>query len=908
EATRVEATYITANLEHARTDMTYRFLLDDVRVSARREARLVLKEPAAARLDPWVEEPGASFYRPGDTIAIDAESPVPLTTVRWSLSGPTGQSIAGGAVRRPADGGEGGTSWREPAAHRIATSDPPGIWRLHLDGATADGRHVETVARLLVVRPRGLPHPRLYFGASDVQALRDRRQQRAVSSLWTSLQQAAAASRQSGPIANGGLIFARLDSGYLLPSLLGYFDVLNRARLRVANNAVIGFVDDDREARAAARTALLEVCAWPSWVPPWFEAHGQHTYYPAGQLASAVALAYDVLYDDLSDADRKTVRHALLERAILPTWREYVLDNRIMANTSNWIAHTVGGAIIAAAAIAGDGTPEEDAALARPLGGLFMKIEDHLAAAYLRDGSYGEGISYQEFDLETLGPMLWAAERVFGQSYWTSSAVLDSLQYPLATLADPVSESFDTGDTHAPGGHAIASIVARSTDPVTRWYASHFNGRDILDFLFFDNRVPPRPPVAPGSRAFPIKGDVVFRTGWDRDAALVLFRAGPTFNHNHADQGSFQFRALGETLVTEAGWSDYYKDPYYDTYFAQAAGHNTLLVDGNPASQEIADTAQFAALDRYPRITDYTLSDFYDAVGSDLATVYRGRLASYTRRLAYLGPDLLVVFDHARASAAPARFTWRLHVPSRQGVTVTGDGAASTAVYAGSAAAMALRRFSSAGTVLALHDGHIPYPVFAASTPAVVPPQPAYLDVTTVDPAPDVWFLVPLVAARTAQAASKSAAAIQPVTAAGWAGFTRPRDGNRDILMFSTSDVSRRTPWEDWHTDADAWMASMRGADVLRIGAQRVRALRHGDQVLIEADRRIDVALEYGRDRADGEIRAGAAARVRIHVERRPARVLLNDVPVTAAPDSAGMIAIDVRAGSNTVTMTWGSR
>ena len=209
----------------------------------------------------------------------------------------------------------------------------------------------------------------------------------------------------------------------------------------------------------------------------------------------------------------------------------------------------------------------------------------------------------------------------------------------------------------------------------------------------------------------------MFRTGWDADAGLVLFRAGPTFNHNHSDQGSFQFRALGETMVTEAGWSDYYKDPYYDTFFTQAAGHNTLLVDGNPASQDIADTAQFAALNRHPSITDATLTPFYDAVGSDLAPVYSGRLESYTRRLAYLKPDYLIVFDRVRTKALPARLGSRLHVASRSGLTVNETGAAPTATYAGARAAMAVRAFSSVKSRFTAGDGHIPYPVFSARTP-----------------------------------------------------------------------------------------------------------------------------------------------------------------------------------------------
>ena len=61
--------------------------------------------------------------------------------------------------------------------------------------------------------------------------------------------------------------------------------------------------------------------------------HGQHTYYPAGQMSAAVALAYDLLYDDLTEAERSLVRRALpIENAIIPVYKEYVLDNRVSAN------------------------------------------------------------------------------------------------------------------------------------------------------------------------------------------------------------------------------------------------------------------------------------------------------------------------------------------------------------------------------------------------------------------------------------------------------------------------------------------------------------------------------------------------------------------------------------------------
>src|SRR5688572_20429476 len=172
---------------------------------------------------------------------------------------------------------------------------------------------------------------------------------------------------------------------------------------------------------------MLDVANWKHWQPPWFKAHGQHTYYPAGLLAADVALGYDLLYHDLTETERAQIRKALIEKSIIPTYKEYVVDNRVMTNTSNWIAHTVGGALIAAASIAGDlQLAESNAKFEIYLHGLLLKFEDHMAASYLGDGSYGEGISYHEFDMETLGPALNALRRVFGIDYWKQTNVLES--------------------------------------------------------------------------------------------------------------------------------------------------------------------------------------------------------------------------------------------------------------------------------------------------------------------------------------------------------------------------------------------------------------------------------------------------------------------------------------------------
>jgi hypothetical protein len=642
---------------------------------------------------------------------------------------------------------------------------------------------------------------------------------------------------------------------------------------------------------------MLDVARWKTWAPPWFEAHGQHTYYPAGELAFDMAFAYDLLYDKFSDDERALVRSALVERSIIPTYEEYVVDNRAMAGTSNWIAHTVGGALFAAAAIAGDGSASEsNGRLELYTNGLLQKLESHLAASYLPDGSYGEGIAYQEFDLESVGPAFTALQRVFGIDYWQHSNVLRSLSYPFYTLAKPISESLDTGDSHPPSGRTVAPLAKKSGDPMLRWYYDQFEHSSIIDFIYFDDSVAPRAPSLPTSRLFSDKGNAVFRSGWGPEDFVFLYRAGPNFNHNHADQGSFLLNAFSENLVTEAGWSDYYKDPYYATFFTQAIGHNTILVDGNPESQGIADTTQFAALNTYPRITDPITSEFYDTLGSDLKAVYQDRLDRYIRRIVFVKPHYFVIYDDLSAKGAPATFDWLLHLPDRTRIN-TSPG---LTLYDGNKAALAVRTFSPVDAELRVRDGHIPYPVFAASTPKSVPPQPAFLDVRTTAPATSAQFLVALVPARTATEAEALAGRMSEIKGDGWIGLRTERENDRDLVMFRVGATNGASRYEEWMTDAVAWTITQRDKALRMFAVQNARSFRRGGRALFASDNAASVAANYNTSTVEVASYATSQVRLQLFVGGDPARVLLDGREVSARYDRDGAtISLTVPAGEH---------
>jgi hypothetical protein len=107
-------------------------------------------------------------------------------------------------------------------------------------------------------------------------------------------------------------------------------------------------------------------------------------------------------------------------------------------------------------------------------------------------------------------------------------------------------------------------------------------------FLFFDDRVRPRPPQVPCCRTLDRSGAAVFRSGWGREATMGLLLARPLMPfgtdqvntaHRHDDPLNLLVHAFGELLAIDPGYGPgYLADLRYSWYLAPEA-HNVILVD-----------------------------------------------------------------------------------------------------------------------------------------------------------------------------------------------------------------------------------------------------------------------------------------------------------------------------------------
>jgi len=623
--TAITAVAIAAVFPHGFRNRAERLLMEDVRLKALATQRLEL--PDAEFL--W-DASRALFYRkktlhPGDYLDVRAQVGE-QSDARWTLTAPDGSRVADGV---------GGN-----VLYRLPQDAADGIWTLRIEGR--DGR----ATALLLVRPQH-PSGLLFDQPPSISA-----------KLLASIRERKALLKKTADVESG-MNIDRFDPHWLLAGLPSYFAITLQPSELAMLDAMEFRATGDPVARDEACRLLEGIARWRMWVHPWFPAHGYHSYYPVGIMTKYVVVAELFLGSDLSAEDRKSLDHSLMEHSVKPTYEEYVLEDRLQFNTSNWIGNTVGGALLAALQ-----SDEPDAA-GYALG-LYSKDRDHIEAAYTPDGSYGEGVTYQRFDLEMTTLVAEAAKRQLGRS-------VDRFLVPPERYMRYASYGkdglLDYGDTHTDitPSNVFAYMAAQNQSSTLHDF--YFRYRDegtaeLLSRVLWESAIKPVKAVqAPeaASALFDRRGIVVLRDSVDPAATVIAMRAGKNFNHNHADEGSVFFAHGGKLWLGEAGYADYYKDPSYSTFNIQAVGHNTLLVNGNPASQVLPGNAVFGVA---PRFTHTLLGRQASLVQADLSAAYGGSVQRYTRSLFFQEGGPLVVIDDISA-ASPREFTQVWH-PQQQ--------------------------------------------------------------------------------------------------------------------------------------------------------------------------------------------------------------------------------------------------
>jgi hypothetical protein len=431
-------------------------------------------------------------------------------------------------------------------------------------------------------------HPYLLFHKPAIPAIRKRarRNPKLLARLQTSL------SEETSRVAE-----EELRSGIKRRS---------RRLIHVSFLALISNGAKRAEALAAARSALSKFIAETSWkARPVIK-----SFLDCAEIAVAVSLAYDWLYDDFSDDERGMIEAALLRHVIEPALAAYndrfalwpkLRENCTLVSNSGILVSSL--AVLAR-------YPEPATELIRHSLASSSKIFDRLAP----DGAWPEGLSYWSLAMRYAALMVAALESAFDQSFGFASrpGFAETGDFALHA-AGPFGAAFNFGDSEPRFDvSALAWFAHRFSRPVDARLLHRYDGWYLPFTVIWADRARAKQVTgAPPTGKVFHSGDLAcFRNTWSKKPAArpvyVAIKGGNLFAeqgrtsgrsedvilHAQADAGSFIVDGASQRWIIDLGSDDYDLPGYFDHgvdrrsgprwryYRTQAAGHNTLVIDG----------------------------------------------------------------------------------------------------------------------------------------------------------------------------------------------------------------------------------------------------------------------------------------------------------------------------------------
>ena len=482
----------------------------------------------------------------------------------------------------------------------------------------------------------------------------------------------------------------------------------NNAAHAITGVSLAWAVEQKPELLAAAKQWTLAAAQYEPW---GYTYNKPNVDLAAGHLLYAIGWAYDLLYHELSAAERAQIRSALERHAGLVN--DYFTPNPKRQHfefTQNHNFIPTAGLAVAALALMGESKDAERWAAT-------AYAHHHRANQLLSpDGYYYEGVEYWIFSAPWLVHFADAWLHSTGESLFELGPYRHWKTYVAHVLAPNGQDAFDFGDAWEgpltrerrgeeigrlyPGGtlqsnaNLLFGVAARLRDPVTQAVAERCRGfghsslEEHWTLLWRDPTLEAAPMSAVQlSPHFLDSGVLFYRTSWERDALAFAFKAGPpeghraarllasvpewrqSTGHSHPDAGSFIVWSGDQHVVGDTGYAG----------LPQARHHNTVVVGGfGQGAEREHDTwhgMDRTALDGI-RVESSESGQGYFRVVAEIAAAYpkQASLRTFRRELSFQAPGRFRVHDRLETSEERS-FEWFLHAD--RAFAVSGAGFAS---------------------------------------------------------------------------------------------------------------------------------------------------------------------------------------------------------------------------------------
>lgn len=349
---------------------------------------------------------------------------------------------------------------------------------------------------------------------------------------------------------------------------------------------------------AKLRDALLYYGNYARWarpqllkrIPPW------HSELYTTAYSLGYSSGYDALRDFLSEKDRKMIADAIVRLAVEPILDDWILPGKRIHSLDsmgcNFWGVCVAGGGLCALALLGDNPRAQSWVDAVDAGYLqwFSYTGDVLQnrmRTFEPSGPSYEGVGYTNYGVTEYLQYRFAWQNVFPDRKRPRIEPLEHLASYFVQTLYPTSSgfltvNFDDSSIEEHSAMTVLLLIACGLGtPEAGRYLEFAPEQSEAALITLIRQYPP--PAAqknlPTSCIYPHMGWAVLRDSWRQDATMMAMKSGYTWNHAHADAGTFILFKQGKPLIIDSGTCSYSR-PEYSSYYRVSRAHNVILFDG----------------------------------------------------------------------------------------------------------------------------------------------------------------------------------------------------------------------------------------------------------------------------------------------------------------------------------------
>jgi len=421
---------------------------------------------------------------------------------------------------------------------------------------------------------------------------------------------------------------------------------------------------------ARVESEMVTVSDFQDWNPSHF--------LDVAEMAMAVAIGYDWLYEKLSETARTKVRKAIVEKALNAAKNDKY--NSFYTATNNWNQVCNAGMVMGALAIY-----DEEPALAKAMIDKSVKSLPLGMQSYGPDGAYPEGFSYWGYGTGFQVTMMAALESALETDYKLSeNQTFMRSPYFMLMMTAPSGLCYNYGDAGSKPSfqHAMYWFAAKLNDASLLYHDSKYlsnigaytgsaNDRLLPNVLIFSKDATVKAAETPKMNFWLSAGNkplFIYRSGWNdkNDAYLGVVGGAANVSHGHMDAGSFVYEKNGVRWSMELGLQSYYTleskgvDLWNTNQDGQRwavfrlgnTGHSTLIINGERhlvnGVSKIVNTFQTA-----------------DCKGAelDMSPAFANSVSKVIRKISLDANNDLQVSDKITTKAISAKITWLMVAP-----------------------------------------------------------------------------------------------------------------------------------------------------------------------------------------------------------------------------------------------------